>query len=737
MDNQPVFSDATFERRYLDFVGRRYNRVELFGVDVSSRRSRSGWPLGDLFVDLRTFGDAGEATAVTAGSALAGSRRTLVRGAAGSGKTTLLWHMAVSAARGQLNASDHLHEHIPFVLPVRNLGRRRPGLPRPSEFLDAARLVIAHEQPDGWAERVLGSGRGLLLIDGVDEVSESERDEIRSWLGDLLTAYPRCSYVVTTRAHAVPEPWLKEWEFTVLDLGPLSPEDIRELITRWYAFASTGAEGRRPEREALEERRDALLAAVVERSDLREMAGNPLMCSLLCVVQEERVGLLPRTRLELYDVVLDMMLTRRDEERAVSVPGMSTLGREVQTRLLQRLAYWMQNNGRTEMDFDRALGLIAGEVSALRPGAVQETPERVLAFLRERSGLLQEPAPGRLTFLHRTFGAHLAARAAVEQGDFGLLAARAHEPAWQDVVLMAFGHARRRDSEELFQGLLDRAERDPDHRVRLHLLAAAGLGYTVMVDPAVREQIEYRLAQLIPPRTPAEADALAEVGELALEFMPTPESLDPDGPEARMILRTAQRIGGAAAHELVRRFAAARRQRAAGVRREPARPAPEIVRVESWATAPGQVAAGARALELSVGEVPSDLDRLAATVHDVVWRGAAPPYDVLTRLPLLRNLLIADSPALTDLDGLAGLRRLRSLRIEGCPALRDLTALAHTGVVFLDVSPNPGAAALAALARAQRLRVLGFPLPAGKFDLEALRRDLPGVELVPRSRVRL
>lgn len=595
--------------------------------------------------------------------------------------------------------------------------------------------MLVDEQPVGWAERVLAAGRGLLLIDGIDEVGESERAEIRSWLGELLTAYPLCSYVVTARAQAVPESWLSEWEFAALELGPLSSEDTQQLIARWYAVTPE-LTGDPAERAALERRRDVLLAAVVERPDLREMASNPLMCSLLCVVNDERGGLLPHTRWELYDAVLSMMLTRRDEQRRISAYGITAFGREAQTQILQHLAYWLQRNSQTEVGIARAHDLIAGLLPSLPRLAAEGTPETLLAYLRERSGLLAAPAPDRIGFVHRTFQAYLAAKAAVEQGDFGLLLARSDDPDWQDVVLMAFGHARRRESRELFVSLLHRAEENPASRVRLHLLAAAALRYVVDVDPAVRERIEHRLAQLIPPRTPAEADALAEVGELVLEVMPPPDGLDPDGPEARMIVRTAQQIGGVAAHELVRRFVAARRERAARVQRPPSRPAPESVRVESWTTRSGQVASGPVMLELSGTGVPADLDRLAATVHHVVWRGAAPPYSVLGRLPLLRTLVIADSPALTDLDGLPRLPRLRTLRITGCPALSDLTALARTGVVFLDVSPNPGVAALAALAGAARLRVLGFPSPAGEFDLEGLRRRLPGVELVPRSGVR-
>ncbi|MFD9483238.1 NACHT domain-containing protein [Streptomyces sp. NPDC059991] len=727
-------SDAAFESRYLEFVARKYDRVEVFGFDLVSRRPRGGWPLRELYTDLTTFGETGAPTETTAGAALAGRRRTLVRGAAGSGKTTLLWHMAVSAAQGQRTARDHLHEHIPFVLPMRYL-QLGGGLPRPAEFLASAGLMIADEQPSGWAERVLASGRGLLLIDGIDEVEEPERAGIRSWLGELLAAYPDCSYAVATRTQAVPESWLAEWEFAALELAPLNSEDIQRLVTRWYAVTSAGMGGP-AERAALERKRDALLAAVVEQRDLREMASNPLLCSLLCVVHDERGGLLPHTRWELYDAVLSMMLTRRDEQRRVSGYGITAFGRGPQTQLLQLLAYWLQRNGQTDAELERAHGLIAGLLPSLPALAEQGNPETLLAYIRERSGFLQVSALDRIGFAHRSFQSYFAAKAAVEQGDFGLLVNKADDPKWQDVVLMAFGHARRSERQGLFRALLERAEEVPTSRVRLHLLAAAALGYTVEVDPEIREQIEFRLAQLIPPRTLVEADALAEVGELVLELMPLPDSLDPDGPEARMIVRTAQRIGGPAAHELVRRFVAARRLRAAQTQRRPARPAPESVRVESWTTAPRQVVSGPAMLELSGAEVPPDLDRLAATVHHVVWRDVASPCAVLGRLPLLRTLVIADSPALTDLDGLPRLPRLRTLRITGCPSLSDLTALARTGVVFLDVSPNPGAAALAALAGATRLRVLGFPLPAGEFDLEGLRRSLPGVELVPRSGVR-
>ena len=78
----------------------------------------------------------------------------------------------------------------------------------------------------------------------------------------------------------------------------------------------------------------------------------------------------------------------------------------------------------------------------------------VYTHFLHRSGLLREPGPGAVEFVHRTFQDFLGARAAVEEGAWGELVRHAADDQWEDVVRMAVAHARPRERRELFGELL-------------------------------------------------------------------------------------------------------------------------------------------------------------------------------------------------------------------------------------------------------------------------------------------
>jgi predicted NACHT family NTPase len=155
------------------------------------------------------------------------------------------------------------------------------------------------------------------------------------------------------------------------------------------------------------------------RRDLGRLATNPLMCALLCALNRDRRMQLPRARKELYDAALDMLLVRRDTEREiVGVEGVD-LTREEQAALLQRLAYWLIRNGQVEAERAEAVEMVAEWLAAMPQ--VQGSAQEVFAHLLIRSGLLREPAPGAVDFVHRTFQDYLGVKAAVEARDFGVL----------------------------------------------------------------------------------------------------------------------------------------------------------------------------------------------------------------------------------------------------------------------------------------------------------------------------
>lgn len=543
--------DAGFEKRYAQYVAKKHSRLTIYGIDLKHVRE---WPLDTAYLNLEVTEDSGAdpwagapaqqgwrpAVSRRVDEAVTGHRRILLRGAAGSGKTTLMQWLAVSAARqdGLSGELVRLTGLVPFVLPLRTLARGGGRLPAPEEFLTAVGCPLAGAQPEGWASRVLSAGRGLVLVDGIDEVPEDDRERTRRWLADLLTAFPDNRLVVTSRPSAVSEEWLGGEDFAALSLSGMRPADVSVFVQRWHraAQADTDAEAGL---------RDALLHELRVKPDLARLATNPLMCGLICALHRERRGFLPRGRKALYDAALSMLLERRDRERHMGPLGGIELDEESQTELLQKLAYWLIRNARAEMARSDAVGLLARVLPSMPYAQSQGTAEVVLDFLLVRSGLLREPVDGAVDFVHRTFQDYLAARELVQERDFDLLARRAHEDQWDDVVRMAVAHARPDERARILRALLERADAEAAVRMRLYLLATACLEHAVNMDPEVRKAVQERAAALIPPRSFQEAKALAEVGPVVLDLLPGPESLEDD--EAEAVAHTVAQLGTDAA----------------------------------------------------------------------------------------------------------------------------------------------------------------------------------------------
>jgi hypothetical protein len=523
---RPDARDAAFERRYLPFVAERHNHITIYGIDL--RDSPDRWPLEVAYLSLEAAGAersalpkappgehaaaSGATVRLPAEEALASHDRVMLRGDAGSGKTTLVQWLAVTAA-GDL-------ARIPFVLPLRTL-IRAGALPAPSAFLTAVGCPLT--PPAGWAERVLTAGRGLVLVDGLDEIPAADRHRTRDWLLALIHAFPGNHWLLTSRPTAVRPDWLAAEGFRELTLAPMRRADVTTFVHRWHAAA------RAPEYET------QLLDALRTKRDLARLATNPLMCGLICALHRERRGYLPTGRKELYDAALGMLLARRDRERGMGAVDGVELGEEAQLELLQRLAYALVLSGRTEMDLETAEGIVERCLPAIARVPDQRGAADVLHALMLRSGLLRQPAEGVVHFVHRTFQDYLGARYAVEEGHLDVLAGHADDSLWEDVIRMAVAHARPRERATLLRRLL--AEGTP----RLTLLALAGLEHAAALDPGVRAEVEERAGALIPPRTTEEAKALAEAGPLVLELLPGPEGLTAE--EAYGVVVTASLLG--------------------------------------------------------------------------------------------------------------------------------------------------------------------------------------------------
>ncbi|MDV7218973.1 NACHT domain-containing protein [Streptomyces prunicolor] len=709
--------DADFEEHYTRYIASKHSSLTIYGIDLNES---CDWPLDTAYLSLEATRDAehevrvlppddllalGVDTSVTLSErrlpsapqpveqALAGHERVLLRGVAGSGKTTLVQWLAVTTARqerltGQL---AHLMGRLPFVLPLRTLTRGGARLPVADDFLRAVSCPLAGSQPPGWADRVLTAGRGLLLVDGIDEVPEQERARTRRWLADLITAFPGNLWLVTSRPSAVRTDWLGGNDFTELTLSPMSRDNIAVFVHRWHEAA--GADPTMAE---------ALLTATRTKQDLGRLTTNPLMCALICALHRERRGFLPRGRKALYDAALSMLLERRDRERELTVE----LDEESQVELLQRLAYWLIRNGRAEMDRTDALNQLERLLPSMPYVSAQGSPEEILRQLLDRSGLLREPAAGAVDFVHRTFQDYLGARAAVEERDFDVLVEHAHLDQWEDVVRMAVAHARPDERARILRGLVGRGDREEGFRRRLHLLAMACLEHAAKLDPGVRDEVERRASELIPPRNAYEAEKLAELGPIVLELLPGPEIVTNDQDAANVVL-TASLIGGDSALACLVRY----REHQSPLVRAHMGSHWDNFDTETYANEIIQYLLEAPDTSVTVWS-PEELDALnrLGGHSDVRLHGDFTHAQIMATLGehQLKKLALWNNSVVTDLAFLRGYQHLRSLILTECPGISSLGPLVHIPLDMLVLSDLPGVRDLGPLRELTQLTMLSL-----------------------------
>ncbi|MFC8283816.1 NACHT domain-containing protein [Streptomyces cyaneofuscatus] len=725
--------DLRYEAGYAQALGVAYRRTKIFGLDELSRHDAE-WDLDTAYLSLEAQAQAKDRSAPAPplpqriDTLLTDRPRVLLRGEAGAGKTTLLWWLAAHASAHTLDDDlAPLNGLVPFVVPLRTLRARGGGFPSPAELSGTAGLVV-DAAPEGWAGRVLESGRALLLVDGLDEVPPEDREQAHAWLSQLLARYPETRCVATVRPLAVEPDWLRSEGFAELRLLPMRNEDIQAFVASWHRAARLSEED---DADRLDELERDLARQFDQNPTLRDLARTPLLCAVICALHRRRDGFLPETRWSLYRSALEMLLGHRDRRRRIGDPEGIDLSVEEHTQLLQRIAVWLVREGQSEFTRGQALRQLRRALAGMERVSAQGPPAKILTHLLNRSGLLQERTDDTYQFIHRTFQDYLAAKELVEDDHLNELLRHADEETWQDVILLAAGHCGRRELALLVSGLLDAGLRHWDQsaaRTTVHVLAALCAQHATWLDDAVRAGVRVSTAALFPPVSDDQVAALARLGPAALAFVPDPRAMPETEPDARLVATLITGIGGASAIPHARAWALAR---------------PELGRffAGAWERFPPEEYAAEvlthcdlRHTVLAVSDrrqlralrhlpyVPTLSLRLDLTDAEIgaALMGIRLGALFLRRAERLARLsflsAFADSlseldlgwcPTLRDFTPLAGLHRLRGLILNTqgtLPAdlapLADLPALSHLGLRHLEadrlseIAANPGVTSL-------------------------------------------
>ena len=331
-------------------------------------------------------------------------RYLVILGDPGSGKSTLLKYLALQWAK--LSANDlPLHPiHLLIELRKYNSSQDEKKCDNFLEFIESDSSRIDHLDKNILHEW-LQAGRAVVMFDGLDEVFELEkRNRIVDQIHSFTQKYPTVKTIVTSRVIGYQQQRLKNAGFHHFMLQDFEPEQIQDFIQKWHDLTLID----RLKKAALLER---LQQAIAASNSIRELAGNPLLLTMMAILNRNQE--LPRFRAKLYEEASKVLLHIWDFEVKEKLNNDRVdpyvIDEEVKQNICGRIAYTMQSSSKQLGNIISREDLrqtIAESLSGLRGIEPTTCAKSMVEQLRDRNFILCFLGgynEDYYAFVHRTF----------------------------------------------------------------------------------------------------------------------------------------------------------------------------------------------------------------------------------------------------------------------------------------------------------------------------------------------
>lgn len=430
----------------------------------------------------------------------------VIQGYPGMGKSTLMERLALYMARRNVRFRDPTMPDAGRLQPT-----LFPLLIRLGKY-DTARNAKAELTLDEYIPQALGdlgvaqstnalfqslaTGRCLVIFEGLDEVSELERrqhvqEAIKTFIlchRNIETTSSYNRFLITSRVAGYDQAAFPD--FRHYTIAELTDEQINWFLPQWSrananrqheASHSRDTEQKAVLEKEVERKVEELETAIQGNQAVRDLAKNPLVLTLLVVMQQNSITL-PQRRIELYKTVTLTLLENRKIAK-----GLPTIPENLAIKYLGPLAFIMQEHGN---NFARERDVLASFQQSMRASDAKLSEDDArqaaitfLARIRERGGLFVQRTGDYFGFMHRTFQEYFAARYLLNQikedqtsgiADFVQRACN-EDATWREPFLLAVAYQSAENekiADEILRKLLD-APQGTNQAQRLHHLLLA------------------------------------------------------------------------------------------------------------------------------------------------------------------------------------------------------------------------------------------------------------------------
>jgi len=518
------------ENEFRRAIARRFDELKIFGLNFGKRTKK--YQLSIAYISLTTemeFNDSDDVKEMTTCEALAEYKRLVILGEAGQGKTTLLQWLTVQCGRRTFEGEqEEFNEKVPVLIKLRSL-LSQECLPDELDFYhfmaEGIEVDSAHKD---WIASILESRQAIIMIDGFDEVPRERREEVLIWIDKLCKKYDGNHFILTSRPSAYENTSLDHLNFNVIQLQVMNRKAQSDFVEHWHHAIALEYDKTKP--DALKQEAENLLEKLRQQKVLRNLAENPLLCGVLCMLHHDRNGYLPKDRTDLYESTCRLFLDSRDrEKKVIETEKFHLLDLRNKESFLSNIAFGMTMEGKTSISPRDLKERLISKSKDMPELAGKVTSEELLLFFLERSGLLVQVGANEIQFTHRTFQEFYTAKLIISENDTACLLMNAGNDYWNGTIQLAIGlRTSKSENEKFLTELLIKAEelesnQDLTSATSLYLLVLTCKESMREITPKFSTKLESVIKKVVPPPTAKIRDALALAGSIAIPYLARPK----------------------------------------------------------------------------------------------------------------------------------------------------------------------------------------------------------------------
>jgi hypothetical protein len=419
---------------YADQLQSTYNSIRVLGMDapvplrsvyvrvnvlekITARHTASVKEL-ETFFERDTRGYGIRRATINALELVNTVQKVIVLGKPGVGKSTFLKFLALCAVDGAL-----AKPRVPIFVSLKEWSES--GVPL-IQFVAGRFETCEFPDPLPYVRRLLNTGSCILLLDGLDEVTFDVSKAITE-LTDFSRLYHDNQFVLSCRIASYDYVFEQFSEVEIADFGE---QQIRTFVENWFGRDSGKARG--------------CLDELDKHAAIRELAGTPLLLTLLCLAFDEPMSF-PTNRAELYRDAVQVLLKKWDSSRNIRRQEVyKELTTSRKQDLLGFVAHSTFQHGQYFMHrtaLESYVSTYFRQVSPPLDASVDIDSEMIVKCIEAHHGLWVERAKGIYSFSHLTIQEYFAAFHFVghwdESSKRDALVGHLLRAEWHEVILLA------------------------------------------------------------------------------------------------------------------------------------------------------------------------------------------------------------------------------------------------------------------------------------------------------------